>query len=416
MAAGGMTRFSARSDESKLEAPRSASEHAPSSPDLLAALEELREAKQQAEEASRAKDEFLAVLSHELRTPLAPVVAATAMLERRSDLPSSVRADIQMIRRNVELEARLIDDLLDLTRVSRGLIEICPESVDVATLLEETIEICAGDIVAKNLRVDLDVAENDLLVRGDAARLRQVLWNLLKNSIKFTPFGGHVLLYATHETSSQILVEVRDEGEGIDAADLNRIFAAFERGSRHGRGGGLGLGLAISKALVELHGGTISVHSPGRGCGSTFAIRLPAGNKTDPPARSKPPAAKPVASLRILLVEDDADSRSMMARLLELDGHSVETAENAAAAFALASSKSFDLLVSDLGLPDENGLELMRRITHAGLALPSIALSGYGMQDDLDNSRDAGFLAHLVKPVNPRELTLAIQRLTATRR
>jgi two-component system CheB/CheR fusion protein len=405
------TREAADADTRRSDAMAARIEHASS--DLLAALDELRAAKQQAEAASRAKDEFLAVLSHELRTPLAPVVAATAMLERRTDLPESVRADIQMIRRNVELEARLIDDLLDLTRVSRGLIELYRESVDVATLLEETVEICAGDIVDKELRVDLEVAGDELVVMGDAARLRQVFWNLLKNAIKFTPRGGHIVLRAEQATKKLIAVEVRDDGEGIEASDLQRIFAAFEQGSGRGRHGGLGLGLAISKALVELHGGTISARSSGRGHGASFSVTLRAALGSERPVPPQAPVESTVLALRILLVEDDADSRHMMGRLLELDGHEVTAAEDAAAALAVAERLRFDLLISDLGLPDDSGLELLRKLRAAGFEMPSIALSGYGMQEDIESSRRAGFVSHLVKPVNPRELSLAIERAVA---
>ncbi|AGP36881.1 PAS domain S-box protein [Sorangium cellulosum] len=378
---------------------------------------ELITAREAAEHANRTKDQFLAVLSHELRTPLTPVVTAASRLLRRDDLPDEVRRGVEMIQRNAELEARLIDDLLDLTRVVRGKLELVTHTVAARTVLEHAMEICADEVDAKSIRLTLDVAPGEHWVSADVARLEQVVWNLLKNAVKFSYPGSQIEL-CCYDEAAQVVIEVRDQGVGIEPEVLPRIFDAFEQGNadttRHF--GGLGLGLAISRAIVQLHGGTITASSPGRGAGATFRVLLPAAR---PPAAATPTQAKaagtaaPRRALRILLVEDHEDTAEMMSELLTLTGHTVRIARSVRAALDLVGAEAFDLLVSDLGLPDGSGTDLIASIRCAGHGLKAIALSGYGMEEDRRKTIRAGFLEHLIKPVSFRDLDAAIQRVMA---
>ncbi|WP_437971581.1 PAS domain S-box protein [Sorangium sp. So ce260] len=374
-------------------------------------------AREAAEHANRTKDQFLAVLSHELRTPLTPVVTAASRLLRRDDLADDVRRGVEMIQRNAELEARLIDDLLDLTRVVRGKLELVTQTVAARVVLEHAMEICADEIDAKSIRLTLDVAPGEHWVAADVARLEQVVWNLLKNAVKFSYPGSQIELRCYHE-GAQVVIEVRDQGVGIEPDVLPRIFDAFEQGNadttRHF--GGLGLGLAISRAIVQLHGGTITASSPGRGAGATFRVLLPAAK---PPAAATPAQAKaagtaaPRRALRILLVEDHEDTAEMMSELLTLTGHTVRIARSVRSALDLVGAEAFDLLVSDLGLPDGSGTDLIASIRSGGHELKAIALSGYGMEEDRRKTIRAGFLEHLIKPVSFRDLDAAIQRVMA---
>lgn len=380
-----------------------------------AAEREVAEARQAAEEANLAKDHFLSVLSHELRTPLTPVLTGTALLQREA-LPAEARGLLEVIRRNVELESHLIDDLLDLTRITRGKIELDKRPVELQTVLDRAVEVCQADMNARQLHFAVDYGPGDYLVEADAARLQQVFWNLLKNAIKFTPAGGSIGLRCRSE-GGQVLVEVTDSGMGIEASALDGIFDAFAQAERSitRQFGGLGLGLTISRALVELHGGRIEARSEGRGRGATFVVRLPAtsigtGLSTAAAAREVKAAAGPGRSLHILLVEDHGDTADLLTTVFQIEGHSVEHAGDVASALEALERSPFDLLVSDLGLPDRTGLELLRELRGRGERLPAIALSGYGQERDIERSREAGFAEHLVKPVEPRVVLDAIAR------
>ncbi len=434
--------------------------------------DELRRAKLAAEEASRAKDRFLAALSHELRTPLTPVLAVVSALERDPRLPEGLRDSLAMVRKNAELEARLIDDLLDLTRIEHGRLELRIAECDLAEILDHALETCAGDLVARRLRLVEDLAVEGGRLAADAPRLTQVFWNLLKNAIKFTPRGGTIALRARRlpadgDGPGRIAVEVVDSGDGIPAEELPHVFDAFEqgRGSR-GRLGGLGLGLAISKTLVERHGGRLSVASDGPGKGATFTVELPLAEAATEAARAKGPAsAEPVQNdseafaepaqndssaaaepaqndssasaepaqntrevaatpepaeqppLAILLVEDHADTAAALADLLEMMGHRPIVAGSVSQALAAAEREAgaIDLVVSDLGLPDGSGHDLMRELVRRH-GLPGIALSGYGMEEDIRQSEEAGFRRHLTKPVTLALLESAIAEAAEARR
>jgi two-component system, chemotaxis family, CheB/CheR fusion protein len=380
------------------------------------AEEESQQAKQMLEAANHAKDRFLAMLSHELRTPLTPVLALASSLEDRTDLPAGVHEDIETIRRNVVLEATLIDDLLDITRIARGKLQFNLEEVDAHESLYNAVEICRPDAQASQVTLELHVNAGRHFVRVDAARLQQVFWNLIKNAIKFTPAGGTVGVESADAGSDLLRVEVRDTGIGITPDLLPRIFDAFEQGdpSVTRQFGGLGLGLAISKALVEGHGGTISVQSEGEGRGACFTVEL----HTIAPA-AKGSAAPDVASaavatsLNILVVEDHADTARVMQKLLSACGHQVATATSLTAAMRwLEMGEPLDLVISDLGLPDGSGLDLMREVCRLRQA-KGIALSGFGTEEDVQRSIAAGFAAHLTKPVPMSALHEAIARVTA---
>jgi len=376
-----------------------------------------RAARTEAEEANEAKDRFLATLSHELRTPLTPVLAVLARLERDGRC-REVAPDLAMIRRNVELESRLIDDLLDLTRIARGKLDLHAEVADARRILEHVIEMCcAPEVEAGRLHLERDFAADDHRVWVDPSRLTQVFWNLLNNAVKFTPAGGTIAL-RSRSTAGALVFEVADTGVGIEPELLPHIFDAFEQGhARSPRGlGGLGLGLAISKAIVEMHGGHLRAASAGRERGATFTVSLPSSlprQTGELPAVQEPGLQNPkskIQNLRILLVEDHADTAEAMAELLGLLGHEVRVAGGVHAALATADEPgSLDLLISDLGLPDGSGLDVMRALASSGL--PGIALSGYGMEDDVRRSLDAGFRRHLTKPVSLQALEAAIRQV-----
>ena len=372
---------------------------------------ELTLAKGQAETANQAKDQFLAVLSHELRTPLAAVLLTSSLLERRRDLPPDVHADVQAITRDIKLEARIIDDLLDLTRIARGKLQFDFRPTDLHVLIEQAADLCRRGAGAE---IQFDLHAGQHFVRGDAGRLQQVLCNLLSNARKFTPPDGRIMVQTANARAGTITVDVIDTGVGIEAEHLPRIFTAFEQGDgdRGRQFGGLGLGLAISRAITDAHGGTISARSAGKGRGATFTLELVTVTPalTPEPGSAASDVTPPQRVLRILIVDDHESTLRAMAKLLYGAGHEVRTATNIERAMHVAEQERFDLLVSDLGLPDGSGFALMRTL-HERYGIQGIAVSGYGMEDHLRQSKAAGFAEHLTKPVDSRALEAAVQRV-----
>jgi CheY-like chemotaxis protein len=309
-----------------------------------------------------------------------------------------------------------------MTRISRGKLRLSREVVDVHDLVRRTVEICRDDIDTAGLALELDLDAAESSARADPARLQQVLWNLIKNAVKFTPRWGSIRVRSRNEgppsaesPGGSLVVEVIDSGIGIEPAVLPRIFNAFEQGNPEmtQQFGGLGLGLAISRSLAESHGGRLSASSAGRGRGATFRLELP----TTRPAREEPmptmtdhQAAVSPGSLRVLLVEDNADTLRLMTRLFLRRGYQVTPAADLATALEAARERAFDLLISDIGLPDGSGLDLMRQLRSRS-AVKGIALSGYGMEDDYRKSREAGFTLHLIKPVDFPALEDALRRV-----
>ena len=401
----------------------------------------LSKAKEAAELASKEKDQFLAILSHELRTPLTPALAAATLLESDDSLPTQVRRDLAVIRRNIEVEARLIDDLLDINRIVRGKLELRRQVVDARSLLEHAMQnYCLDAAAKKQIRVSMKIAADQTHVFVDSSRMTQVFWNLLQNACKFTPEGGSIdvrvyneyrqlrspnVLSANGESDklSELAVEVRDTGMGISPETLPRIFNAFEQGERsRGQGfGGLGLGLAISRAICELHGGSISAASEGKGKGATFIVRLHCVKPVLPKETQRrvtvTPDAPATPSMRVLVVEDHHDTAEQFARLLRRAGHEVICAGSIkeAQTYALVTPDKnrpcvFDVLISDLDLPDGSGRELMRNLAQR-YPIRGIAISGHGMKEDVDGSMQAGFSYHITKPVNWPELKSAIEKI-----
>lgn len=374
--------------------------------------------------AAVAKDHFLATLSHELRTPLAPAVLVLSASQDRPDLPAGLREDLALAQSSIEIETRLIEDLLDVTRISQGKLILKRQVADAHDCMRRAVEVCRSALEAKGLQLEVDLGAPASGVDGDPVRLQQVFWNLLTNAIKFTPKGGTIGIrsYNTaaenaNGAANALAVEVRDSGIGIEPEEQRRIFAPFQQADRSiaRRFGGLGLGLAICRSLVELHGGTISVSSAGRNQGSVFTVVLP--SVALPAVTSSHPVRAPQAvrprvpadnhNLRILLVEDSADTRRILSRLLSGVGYQVRAAASVGEGLAAARAEPFDLLVSDLGLPDGSGYDLMRQIKQS-YGLKGIAMSGYGMDEDIAASKAAGFSEHLTKPVDLHRLNEAI--------
>jgi len=388
-----------------------------------------------AEAASQAKDHFLATLSHELRTPLTPVLALVSALRRDDRLPQDVIEDVATIHRNIELEARLIDDMLDLTRISRGKLELKFSTVDIRPIIEHAIKsCCAHEAAEKMIACHSDLAEGDHIARVDAARITQVFWNLLRNAIKFTPIGGEISVRSRWESAApnrSLVVEVQDTGIGIAPDILPQIFGAFEQGKRSitQQFGGLGLGLAISKAIVEAHGGSIIAASDGLNQGALLTVRLPVQAEASATVEMPPVQAPECCggetgfNAHLLLVEDHPDTAQIMARMLRRSGFQVTVAASLAEAIAEteAAGKNVDdsgrrrpirLVVSDLGLPDGTGHELMRRLSR-DYGLRGIALSGFGMEEDVRRAAQAGFARHITKPVDFDTLLTNIRELLA---
>jgi signal transduction histidine kinase/ActR/RegA family two-component response regulator len=385
-----------------------------------AAVENMR-LLQEARKANAAKDRFLAMLSHELRTPLTPVVMMLDALQSNREIPAEVRNDLAMIRRNIELETRLIDDLLDITRVANGKVNLDPRPVRVHELLQHVCQICKVDADGRGIELICRLNAGCDLVLADAARLQQVFWNLVKNGIKFTPSGGQVAIntYNGGVDNRELLVSVTDTGTGIAADVLPRIFNAFEQGEQTitRMYGGLGLGLAISKAIVDLHHGRIWAQSDGANCGSAFHVAMPLHSMEPKLPRVSAPVPASHAShrsarqLHVLLVDDHADTMKIMSRILARWGLRLTCAGRISEALQAAAKEKFDLLISDIGLPDGSGCELVEQL-HKMQPIQAIALSGFGMDTDIHRSLSAGFSAHLTKPVNLDQLQEVVTRLT----
>jgi signal transduction histidine kinase/CheY-like chemotaxis protein len=381
-------------------------------------------------DANAAKDQFLALLSHELRNPLSPVIMMVSELEAAAVDSPDVRHALEVIRRNVELEARLIDDLLDVTRIAKQKLQLSFEIVNVHEVLQRAYEICREDILSKDLAVEFRLRAEVVHVQGDPARLQQVFWNLIKNSVKFTPERGRIIVETFNPMPDRIEIKITDTGIGIEPQKIDRIFNAFEQGqsSITRRFGGLGLGLAISKAMVDAHHGTIAVASEGRDRGATFTVTL---HTTSAPARLEAaPRTRAGGEVevgasngngngkqsgaghkrRLLVVDDHQDTCLGMKMILERRGYHVTLAHSATEAVARAAAEQFDLVISDIGLPDRSGYELMQEL-RAQNSLRGIAVSGYGMENDIMRARAAGFSQHLTKPINIEKLDAAIQQL-----
>jgi PAS domain S-box-containing protein len=390
---------------------------------LTESLQREKAARELAESANCAKDDFLASLSHELRTPLNPVLLIASDAADNPDLPPEIRNNFESIRKNIELEARLIDDLLDLTRINHGKLSLHFRMLDAQVVLQEAIANVLSDVNEKQIQMDINWQSPDAIIYGDAVRLQQVFWNVLKNAVKFTPTKGKIIV-ATTISDGRLSIDVTDNGIGMTQKEIGRIFDAFSQGDHAGsashRFGGLGLGLAISHRLVELHSGKIHAHSAGQNQGATFIIELPLAKKdkdalllTDSRAENRLVTPKSGNGACILLIEDHEPTRNALAHLLNRRQYKVLVAGGVAEAREISAKKKIDLVISDIGLPDGNGNDLMKELQQR-FGLKGIALTGYGMEQDVEQSLASGFVTHLIKPVNVRSLEHALESLAAS--
>src|SRR5213592_4437852 len=377
--------------------------------------EELQQQKLVVETANRTKDHFLAMLSHELRTPLTPVISALESLETEPTQTGDTKASLAMIRRNIELETQLIDDLLDFTRIARDKMQLRFAPIDAHQAVSNVVEICRAEARSKRLHVHLNLRANSHYVGADAAKFQQIVWNLLKNAVKFTPDDGEIAISSSNPSPEVLTISVRDTGIGMEPEVMQRMFDPFEQGNRsfERRFGGLGLGLAISKSLAQAHSGTLTAQSGGCDRGSTFIFSLatlsPAEVATVP---AKVRREAPQQGLKILLVDDHHDTCAALAKLLVRRGHLVAATHNVRSAMEAAAWNKFDLLISDIALPDGSGMDLMIQL-RAISKMPGIAISGFGNNRDIEKSLEAGFCEHLIKPVKLEKLEAAMERAVA---
>jgi signal transduction histidine kinase/CheY-like chemotaxis protein len=363
------------------------------------------DARKQAEAASRAKDEFLALLGHELRNPLAPIVTALSLMKLRRG--ADHERERQIIERQVHHLIRLVDDLLDVARITKGAVELVRAPVSLAKAVAQSAEAAQPLLEERGHRLSLDLAE-DLIVDADIHRLVQVIANLLTNAAKYTPDGGHIAL-AVRGDGSFACISVRDNGVGMAADLLPRVFDMFVQGERAAdrSEGGLGLGLAVVKNLVERHGGRVAAASEGRGKGSTFSVWWPlAPGVTASTLDEELDIETPAQPMRVLVVDDNVDAATTLGELLKVLGHQPLVAHDAPSALAIAREESPQLALVDLGLPILDGYELITRLRNLpGLQqLPAIAVTGYGQASDRAKSHAAGFDRHVVKPVGLEDL------------
>jgi PAS domain S-box-containing protein len=365
---------------------------------------ELEAAREAAEAASRLKDQFIAALSHELRTPLQPILGWTEVLRRHRSLDEVTARALEAIHRNIRQQVRLVDDLLDLSRIVHGKFTLRFETLDLRDPVRMAVETYEEAAALKRLRFTATLPATPLPMWGDGARLQQITGNLISNALKFTPPGGGITLRLTADGDEAVL-EVEDTGEGIAPQDLPVIFEAFRQGTQS-RAGGLGIGLDLVRRLSELHGGRVGVTSEGSGRGACFRVELPLA--LTPPAglRNRARASTRLRGRSILVVEDDDDTRTVVSYMLEAEGALVETAGRGLDGVAAAQRGRFDVVLCDIGLPDIDGMEVARRLrATAGLGRPRlIALTGYGQAEDVRQARTAGFDAHATKPVNIDQL------------
>ena len=381
-----------------------------------------RAARADAERASRVKDEFVAMVSHELRTPLNAILGWTQLMVQSTGDPDIISRGLDVISRNTRVQAQLVSDLLDVSRIVSGKLHLTIEKVDLVSIVRNVIESVQQAAGGKHIRIHEELQSSSIPIAADAARLQQIIWNLLWNAIKFTPEHGSVTV-SVRNTDDGARMAISDTGIGIRPDILPHIFERFNQANLlTAKGvGGLGLGLSIVKHLVDLHGGTISADSPGENQGSTFTVVLPSGSPSEVAeapahaARHADPPDSVLRGLRIFIVEDEADTADFLERFLAAHGASVVSAGTASEALVRLPESQADILVSDIGLPETDGYELLHRIRQteagAGGGIPAIALTAYARAEDRARAFRAGYQAHIAKPVEPAELVAAIARI-----
>jgi len=381
-----------------------------------------------AEEANRIKDEFLATVSHELRTPLNAIVGWAAMLRQQQLDPAVARA-VEIIDRNAKAQVKIIEDILDVSRIVTGKLRIEPRACDAVAIAREAIEVVRPAATAKRISISLETSGDVILLIGDPERLQQVVWNLLSNAVKFTDEGGRVAI-SVHQHAGNVELTVADSGRGIEPEFVPFVFERFKQAdsSTTRRFGGLGLGLALVRHIVELHGGSVAAESAGVGAGSTFRISLPVRGAPAEPVRSAVVASPPTAAsalhdantpsldgVRVLVIDDEPDARELLSMLLTAAGAEIQTAGSTRDAIEAVRSFRPHVVVSDIGMPDEDGYSLARRLRalppeHGG-SVPSVALTAYTRSEDRTKALAAGFTTHIGKPVDPESLIAAVANL-----
>jgi PAS domain S-box-containing protein len=388
--------------------------------------DEILRAKREAEAATRAKDEFLSVVSHELRTPLNAIIGWVQMI-KNGNIDDYCRQGVEIIERSARIQSRLIEDLLDLSRIISGKLRIEVRQVELGEIISRAIEVITPAAKAKDIRLEI-VLESDAFVSGDAARLQQVFWNLLSNAVKFTPKHGRVQV-RLERVNSSVRVSISDTGQGIEANFLPYVFERFRQADNSGaeREGGLGLGMAITRNIVELHGGTIKAESPGEDLGTTFTVSLPVTivHQKEIPTIQK--AEHPtgenafsgnglsIEGLRVLVVDDDEDGRYLLTTILSLYGATAVAAKSVAEAVEKIHSEEPDLVISDIEMPGENGFSLIKKLNainkNGTRKIPAVALTGHVGQNERLKVLKAGYQVHLAKPIEPEELIVVIANL-----
>jgi|GEM_PF-4469990 len=419
-----VTRFNESIDQSLAEAVESFTRQVDRHRDALATEHAARAA---SDHLNRAKDEFLAVLSHELRTPLTAIVLWVSMLRRATPSEKVLAEGLDVIDRSTKAQVRLIEDVLDVSRIVSGKLALDLRQCELVGIVKASVDAVGPLAAARHITLDVQLNQSADRVAVDAMRMQQVVGNLLTNALKFTPIGGRVGV-ALMSGPSEVRIEVNDTGEGIDAAVLPYIFDRFRQAdsSTRRKAGGLGLGLSIVKHVVKAHGGTVEARSEGLGKGATFTVRLPTqvgedekpcddqSHRTAQQAKDADLPLVRLDGLRVLVVDDESDAREVIAMLLTHAGAIVTTASSAAEALQLLSTAKPVVLVSDLGMPDQDGFDLIRQVRARGYQagdLPSVALTAFVQKDDQRRAIMAGFQVHVPKPVDPHDLTSAIASL-----
>jgi PAS domain S-box-containing protein len=376
-----------------------------------------REARAEAETANRLKDEFLATLSHELRNPLNVVIGYAEIL-RRSDKPQNAAFVVKaadVIRRNAIAQSQLVSDLLDLSRLQMGKLSLNRQPVSLSTVISDAIETVKADAAAKEVSINVDLQTEIMMVDGDPVRLGQIVWNLLNNAVKFTPAGGSVTVVLSEDAANAKLL-VEDNGQGISPEFLPHVFEIFRQGdgSSVRRQGGMGIGLSLVKQLVELHGGRVTAESEGVGKGSQFTVWIPLHKLAISPTQEKTGSTGALSKKFILVVDDSYETTEMLGKLLELEGAYVQTARSGAEALQIAQGKRFDLVVSDISMPEMDGYQLLNNLRQLPemANVPAVALTGYGRNVDVKRTRDEGFAEHLTKPLDLDQLLQIVRKLT----
>ena len=379
-------------------------------------------ARRAAEAATLAKDEFLAMVSHDLRSPLSAILGWAKLLTSGKLAPAKHARALDAIQRNAEAQSQLIDDLLDVSRIVSGKLRLSPRPLELADLVEEAVDTCRSSARAKEIELHVALDGSAGTVYADPQRIRQIVWNLVANAIKFTPRGGHVQV-VLERVDSRVRLGVSDDGQGIAEAEVPFLFERFWRSEDVAarEKTGLGLGLAITRSLVELHGGTIRAASRGLGRGSTFTVEFPlalvpaVSSSRHREGAAAPPSADALLGLAVLVVEDDEDARTLLKLLLESAGAVVTTAANVADALALLSGCAPQIVLSDIGMPDQDGYGLIRQLrSHADASLrriPAVAITGLTRTQDRIELLRSGFQAHVCKPIEPSEVVALVASL-----